>query len=385
MPRSQLRIGIDASNIRAGGGVTHLAEVLGAARPNEHGIAEITVWASRPTLERLPQHCWLRLVHEALLDGSLPARMLWQQTRATQLFRESCDLLFVPGGSYAGTFRPFVTMSQNLLPFETHERRRYGYSFTRARLSMLRITQARTFKRATGLIFLSEFARKIVAQKIGNCFAKSAVIAHGVAERFRQPARPQKPLSAYSNERPFRWLYVSIVDVYKHQCEVAEAIALLRNAGFPVALDLIGPAYAPSLARLRTRISHLDSNGRFIQYLGQVSHSQLQRNYRDADGFVFASSCETFGQILLEAMASGLPIACSNQSAMPEILVDSGVYFHPERPGEIAEALAKLMEQPDLRESYAQLAGARANSFSWEKCAAETLSFLAQMAQESHS
>lgn len=379
-----MHLGIDASNIRAGGGVVHLVELLSAADPHRHGFDEITVWSGAKTLSNLPARKWLKPVHENALDASVLQRFWWQRTRLPKLARRS-DLLLVPGGTYAGTFAPFVAMSQNLLPFDSRERSRYGLSAMRLRLALLQQSQSSTFRRARGLIFLSEFARGVVARKIGNCAANSAVIAHGVSEHFRQPARPQKPLSAYSKERPFRWLYVSIIDVYKHQCEVTDAIALLRKAGLPVALDLIGPAYAPALARLRGRLTHFDPKGEFIRYLGQVSHSQLQKNYCDADGFVFASSCETFGQILLEAMASSLPIACSNRSAMPEILTDCGIYFHPERPDEIAQALAKLMERPDLRENYARLAGARADGFSWEKCAAETFSFLARMAQESPS
>ena len=52
-------VGVDASNVRAGGGVTHLSSLLGAADPAAFGIERIVVWAGRATLERLPEAAWL--------------------------------------------------------------------------------------------------------------------------------------------------------------------------------------------------------------------------------------------------------------------------------------------------------------------------------------
>jgi len=68
-----------------------------------------------------------------------------------------------------------------------------------------------------------------------------------------------------------------------------------------------------------------------------------------ADLFVFASSCETFGISLLEAMAVGLPIACSNKSSLPETLQDGGEYFDPEDDQSIASAVKRLILDPVSR------------------------------------
>jgi len=84
--------------------------------------------------------------------------------------------------------------------------------------------------------------------------------------------------------------------------------------------------------------------------------------------------------ILLEAMASGLPIACSKRGPMPEMLGNAGIYFDPEQPVEIARALDFLMDSPSLREHCASLAYQQAQRYSWERCAGETFSFLTQVA-----
>jgi len=53
-----MRLGIDASNIRTGGGLTHLAELLNAAEPYKHGITRVTVWAGKQTIDSLPVKPW---------------------------------------------------------------------------------------------------------------------------------------------------------------------------------------------------------------------------------------------------------------------------------------------------------------------------------------
>lgn len=374
-------VGIDASNIRDGGGLTHLAEVLRAAQPEQHGIGSMMVWGGQGTLDQLPQRSWLRLIHEPLLDGPLLSRLFWQQTRLTQLAMQNCDVLFVPGGTYTGGFKPFVTMSRNLLPYDPRERQRYGLSWRHLRYTWLENSQGATFRRAAGVIFLTQTARQVVERRIGPIPGKVTVVPHGVATSLERPPQTQRPLSAYSPRHPFRWLYVSVVNLYKHQWYVAEAVAMLRRKRIPVELELVGPAYPPALRRLREVIRRIDPEEEFIHYRGPAPYQELPSYYHRADGFVFASSCETFGQILLEAMASGLPIACSNRSAMPEILGDAGVYFDPENPREIAEALYNLMEAPDERERCAWAAYQRAQQYSWERCAKETFSFLTEVAR----
>ena len=115
-------IGIDATNLRAGGGVTHLIELLRLANPEMHGFKRIVVWAGANTLGRIEDRPWLAKRNPAESEKGLLQRTFWQSRRLSEAAREEgCDVLFVPGGSYAGDFRPIVTMSQNLLPFEMPE------------------------------------------------------------------------------------------------------------------------------------------------------------------------------------------------------------------------------------------------------------------------
>jgi glycosyltransferase involved in cell wall biosynthesis len=378
-----MRLGIDASNIRAGGGVTHLVELLSAADPPAHGFERVTVWAGTETLARLPDRPWLSRGQSRHLDGSLPVRLYWQ-ARELPRFLAQHDLLFVPGGTYVGMFHPFVTMSRNLLPFDARERARFGLGATRAKFHLLERAQARTFRCADGAIYLTETARRQVASRIGTDRGTSVVIPHGVSGAFRKGPSSSRPLAECSCDHPFRWLYVSIVDLYKHHWHVAEAVAFLRAQGLPVSLDLVGPPTKMGLRRLQQTLSRVDPQGQYIRYLGGVPYAQLSSLYHEADAFAFASSCETFGQILLEAMSAGLPIACSDRSTMPETLGDAGLYFDPESPDSIAAAMRQLMESESLRQRLARAAYVRALQYSWERCAHETFTFLATVARSFH-
>lgn len=371
-----MHLGIDASNLRSGGALTHLSELLKAAEPLEHGIARVFVWGGRDILNRLQGREWLESVHEPMLDGPLPVRVLWQQTRLARLAKKAaCDLLFVPGGTYLGDFKPFVTMSRNMLPFDFSQVRLYGVSAKVLRFLLLRLSQTKTLRKADGTIFLNDYTRARVVGKVSKLSGPDAVIPHGVSVKFRAAPKQQKMLSAYSKSEPFRLLYVSTVEAYKHQWHVAEAVSKLAHEGVPVALELVGHAHPPALKRLRRVVRRLNAE-EYVHYRGPIPHAELPLVYSRSDAFIFASSCESQPNILLEAMTAGLPIACSNQGPMPKILGDAGIYFDPEDPEEIASVLRHLIVSPDAREKYSSMAYERVQSYTWERCANETFSFL---------
>jgi glycosyltransferase involved in cell wall biosynthesis len=374
-------VGIDASNVRTGGGVTHLRELLAHTRPAEHGVQRVTVWGGRGTLAELPQASdWLAPVHEPALDGALSRRLWWQRLRLARLARAAqCDILFVPGGSYRGSFRPYVTMFRNMLPFDAPEMRRYAYGYIYWRLRALRREQTAAFRKADGVIFLNRHAQETIERLTGPSDAYT-IIPHGVGEAFRAPAREQEAIEAYSAARPFRLVYTSIIDLYKHQWNVAEAVLRLRREGLPLALDLVGPAYPPALAKVNEVLARYHDVRGAVRIAGSAPNTDLPAIYRGADAFVFASTCENMPNALIEAMASALPIASSRSQPMPEILGDGGVYFDAEDVSSIADALRTLATDAALRARLAAAARARASAYSWDRCAGETFAFLQHIA-----
>jgi N-acetyl sugar amidotransferase len=384
---ANLVVGIDASNLRQGGGVTHLVELLRLAEPDRHRISRVMVWGGKNTLAELEDRSWLVKVSPPDLDGGLFRRTLWQLTGLSRAARQAgCDLLYVPGGLYFSSFRPVVTMSRNLLPFEWREARRYGWSLTSIRLALLRWAQSRSFHQSDCVIFLTKYAKECVQRVTGELVRRSCIIPHGVSPRFLMAPRPQKPISEYTEERPYRLIYVSIINLYKHQSKVVEAVALCRAAGLPLSLNLVGPANSQALLRLNQVLAKFDPKGEWVKYLGEVPFSILHEKYAEADLGIFASSCENMPNTLLETMAAGLPVASSNLGPMPEILRDAGVYFDPENSDDIARALLELINSPALRTTLAQASYRLANTYSWKQCADDTFSLLARVSfQSRHS
>jgi glycosyltransferase involved in cell wall biosynthesis len=384
-PAKPLTIGIDAANLRRGGGVTHLVELLRAVQPATYGIDRVVVWGGQATLKALDDRPWLDKRNPSALDKGLLRRSLWQRYRLSQAARDvGCDVLFVPGGNYAGDFHPVVTMSRNMLPFDWRELKRYGWSLLALKLLMLRLSQSHSYRKVDGLIFLTDYARQTVLRVTGSLRAETSTIPHGLNPRFFQVPKQQRPITDYNETTPYRVLYVSIIDQYKHQWNVVEAIAALRQAGFPIVLDLVGPAYPPALQRLNETIDRLDPDRSWVRYHRAIPFNDLHLRYAEADLGLFASSCENMPNILLETMASGLPIGCSKRGPMPEVLGAAGVYFDPEQPADIAGALRELIATPELRTQLAHMSCQQAQQFSWERCAAETFQFLVEVKKQGH-
>ncbi|MFN3665315.1 MAG: glycosyltransferase family 4 protein [Sediminibacterium sp.] len=369
-------LGIDASNIRRGGGVTHLIELLNAFELTEAGFSEIIVWSSNATLQKVSERIEIKKRWHPWLERSLPFRILWQYfILSKSAKRENCKILFVPGGTFCGNFKPFVTMSQNLLPFEMKELSRYGFSWLALKFWLLRFTQRATFRKANGVIFLTKYAQEAVQEVTGRLKGQTTVIPHGIPERFQVPSEFRKKQNDFLQNR-FNVLYVSIIDVYKHQWNVAKAVASLQKKGLNVNVQFVGPAYQPSLRKLNHVIKEEDPGGNFIRYEGVISYEELDKKYKEADMFVFASSCENLPIILLEAMASALPIACSKKGPMPEVLGNAGLYFEPESPETIAEAIEAYLISSQLRKEKAEMSYQKALAYSWKHCTAQTMNFL---------
>ncbi len=374
-------LGIDASNLRQGGGHTHLIELLRAACPAEAGFSQVIVWGAQTTLALLEDRPWLIKYNPPALEGGLVRRSLWQRfALPEEARRRRCDVLLVPGGNVAGNFRPVVTMCRNMLPFEWAELKRYGWTWMTLRLLILRWAQSRSFKRANGVIFLTRYAQAQVGRATGDLQGLQRIIPHGLNPRFIHPTRVQKPIEDYSPENPFRILYVSIIDQYKHQWHVVAAVGALRQkTGWPLTLDLVGPAYPPAMARLKAALLRWDPTGHWVSYHGTVPYSALHEIYGRADLGLFASSCENMPNTLLETMATGLPVVSSACGPMPEILGDAGVYFDPQKPAEIAVALERLIGQPDVRAESAAAGSLAAQRYTWQGCASETFGFLSEV------
>ncbi len=366
-------VAIDASRNRSGGARHHLAGLLTAADPRAFGIQQVHLW-SYPALARaIPPQPWLVTHTPPALSRSLAHQLWWQRHHFPKELRAcGCEVLLNTSAATLTRFSPTIAMSRDLLAFEPGERERYGLSASRLRLEVLRRVQVHAFRRATGVLFLTEYAARQV-QDASGLLPTVRVIPHGISDRFRM----HRAASTWPAENePIRCVYVSNTDMYKHQWQVVEAIAELRRDGYPVVIDLIGGGSGPASTLLDQAVQRLDPQQTFVNRREALPHEAIPAMLERAHVFVFASSCENLPNTLLEGMAAGLPIACSNRGPMPEVLGDAGTYFNPEDPRSIAGAIRQLIDEPVLREQMAARARALANEYTWTRSAAETWQYI---------
>jgi len=110
-----------------------------------------------------------------------------------------------------------------------------------------------------------------------------------------------------------------------------------------------------------------------VRFLGWVSGAEIEGLWSLAEGFVFPSLYEGFGLPVLEAMARGVPVACSNASSLPEVAGDAALTFDPHDRPAITAAIERLLSDKALVEQLRVKGRERAQMFTWERTARLTL------------
>jgi len=366
--------GINACRARSGGAIAHLVGVFRKITRAEIDTHVVHVWSYSKLLAALPDVQWLIKHAPPELEYSLPHQLWWERfSLPGELRRTGCSMLLNVDAGSVCCFQPAVTMSQDMLSYEPGAMRRYGISRAWFRLLLLKYVQAHSLKRARGVIFLTNYAAKVIQEFTGP-LPKVAIIPHGVGEAFRR--KSNDVIRPWQSGAAIRCVYVSNAEMYKHQWHVVRAIAALRRRGHQIVLTLAGGGEGRAQRKLDAEIAVTDPQLEFVRMVGAIAHDRLPDLLAESDLFIFASSCENMPNTLVEGMASGLPIACSNRGPMPEVLKDGGVYFDPEDPQEIAAALERLITDAELRTKVVRRAIERSQQYSWQRCARETWEFL---------
>ena len=371
-----LVIGIDASRNRSGGAIAHLVGILSEGNPLDFGISEVHLWSYKSLLNAIPDRPWLIKHNPPALEKSIFTQLRWQRFGfPVEVELIGCNIVLNTDAGTISAVQPAVTMSRDMLSYEPGVIELFGFSKARLRLILLRYMQNRSLRAADGVIFLTQYAAKIIQQSCGS-LRSIAYIPHGVGLAFKQAQ--QVNVWPKVGERPIRCLYVSNAELYKYQWVVVQAISLLRKRGHNLTISLVGGGKGQAQKLLQDAIAVSDPSGEFVEQLAFLPQQELPNHLANADLFVFASSCENMPNTLVEAMAVGMPIACSNSGPMPEVLGDGGVYFDPKDADSIAEAIEQIIQSPALRLAIAQRAKVLSQQYNWKRCADETWAFVAE-------
>lgn len=264
-----------------------------------------------------------------------------------------------------------VSMNRNLQPFIN-----FGLSRTPVfskdffRLKLYKSLIIKCYNNSDGLICNSDFASDLIKPYINND-VKVAVIPHGVNEKFFITPREQTIKELYNI------LYISDFYPYKNHDNVIRAIDLVRKkTRLKIKLNLIGNFNQTSRTKIERIIKVYDQDRQWINIKSKIPNDELYTHLLSNDIYIYASSVESFGHSLIEAMAAGLPIVCSNKRPMIDFLGLDRIDFNELDYEDIAEKVTKVILSPDLRDLLAKNAFKRAQSFSYYKMTLETLSFI---------
>lgn len=380
-----MKIIIDAINIREGGGLTYLINFLKNISSDQSKNLKITLYINKSASLLLPKRNWLVIKSLRLFDLPFPIRFFYQQFfLIKKINKDKYHLLFSPGGIIPFFCKlPTVSISQNLLPFELKEARLFGnFNKMLFKMMLLRFIHRNSFKKASGVIFLSKYAIKIIKNSINFEIKNKALIPHGIDFNFFHKPRIQLNIEEYSVKKPFKIIYTSTLMPYKHQVEVIKAIHNLRKKGYPINITLLGISWKKYANKVFCLAEKVDPKKDFIRFIDYVPNKNLPLTYRKYDAAIFASSCENLPITLLENMASGLPIVSSKLGPMIEVLGNAGIYFDPYNIKSIENAIEKFILNSSNRFKLASLSYKIAKKYSWSKNSNNTLDFFKKIINE---
>jgi len=234
-------------------------------------------------------------------------------------------------------------------------------------------------RRLTRVISVSECTKQDIVDYAHIPAERISVIHHGVNHDVYFPgdrhAAQQEVCGKYGIEPPYV-LYVSRIEhPGKNHVRLIRAFAELKaTAELPHQLVLAGSDW--NRAEEAHRAAHESGLGDAVLFTGFIDGVDLPNLYRGADLFVFPSLFEGFGMPILEAMACGAPVACSDVSSLPEVAQDGACYFPPTDEDAMAASLKTMLLEAEVRDGYVERGLAIAAAATWSNAAAATVDAL---------
>ena len=270
--------------------------------------------------------------------------------------------------------------------------------FTPFRAWQLRHTVKRTIKSAACVLTPSEFSRQAILSHYAIDESKVVTVHNAVSSNFRPIEREvaRAAVERALGERKIRCAGPGVIGAHpaagklpggcapfvltvgdlqprKNHLGLLRAFESVMRAypHLPHHMLFVGKEtwYSPELHRA---VAQSGMAGR-VHFTGFVEDEELVHFYAACDLFVFPSFYEGFGLPILEAMACGRAVACSNVSAMPEVADSAALLFDPASTDSIGQAMKDILLDAELRARLERLGSQRAAAFSWEKAAAKTL------------
>lgn len=360
-----VRVAVGAVAGVTGGPATYATRLVGALAGLRDESVELSVLTDNPgAFDGMPG---LRIVRVPL--PSPWAQPWWDNVAVPLHLRAGFDI-------YHGTKHalPLFAVPPAIRQVVTiHDLAAYAepQTFSRAQRFQVRVHSRHAARRAARIICDSQHAAEDVQRRLGVARERIAIIPLGVAPSFSPPEDPVTPGELRRRlgvgAGGFLVVYAGTAQPRKRIEVAIEATRRLRESGLDVVFAIAGrrrPGYEPQWVRRPP--SH-------VRLLGELPEKELIGLLGAADCMVSPSSYEGFGLTFAEAMACGTPVVGVATTSIPEVVGEGGLLVEAPEAEAIAEALARLLREPDLRAAKSHAALEEARRFSWQHTAERTL------------
>ena len=352
-----MKVGINIS--AASGSFTGVGNYAHQLARTLAAIATEDEWIFFGANEQFAQHFDQGNARATLSRRTGLARILWEQTGLPLAARRlKVDLLhgtdFSRPVAYGGHM---VNTIHDISPFVDSQ------YFSPVQRMYKRVLISYAIRKSSAIVTDSEFSRRQIIEHFPLKGSRVFVIPLGVT---------QGNGAVHHKADPPYLVFVGNLERRKNLVRLVEAFRLLRERRhIPHRLVLAGKR-GHGWEEIQAAIERGGIRG-FVDVPGYVSSKELARLYRSADLFVFPSLYEGFGLPVLEAMACGTPVACSNAASLPEVGGDAVEYFDPCNVEEMAAAIERVLDSPSLQAEMREKGLRQAAKFTWEECARKHL------------
>jgi glycosyltransferase involved in cell wall biosynthesis len=372
-----MNIAIEAINIRDGGGLRHLNEILVNIDKEILNNDKIFVWVNKSLKNRInfnslnTEIIYINSFSSNVLIVFLSKLLFFK----SQLIKKKCDVLLVSSNYYFFSPIPTVLIVQNLLPIHSYKISFFNFFFY-FKNTLLALLIKKSILKSSGIIFLSYASKEIIFKKFKlkkNINYK--VIYHGVSKKFfLYKSKYLKNLAIKDDY--YKILYVSKLDDYKNHLNLIKSIKLLVIQGLKIKLFLIGPYSILKSFRILLSIKLNNYPVKFIYIKGEMTDGYIAKYYSICDLHCFVSSSETFGIILAEGMSVGIPAVCNNSKVFKEICKDSAIYVNANNYSELAKCIKNVILDNELKKKLSKKAREFSKNFLWKNTSKDTFNYV---------
>ncbi len=301
-----------------------------------------------------------------------PVRIAWEQLILPfAAVQKRLDLLHCPVN-----VRPFASLCPVVVTIHDLIFLRYPGSYHPAKRRYLTAMTGWSARHAAHVITVSEATRRDVISLLSVSPDKVTAVANGVSTQFRP--LPEYMLTEFKGQKQISGRIILYIGTLEPRKKITTLLRAFREIADNPLLDdtalVIGGSKGWYYDEIFSTASELGltESGR-VRFLGRVPDEELPLWYNIATLFAYPSVYEGFGLPALEAMACGTPVVASNRSSLPEVVGDFGLLLEPEAIEEWSQAIKMLLLDSTQREELGKRALQRAQSFSWERTARETV------------